>query len=284
MTDIVLKNRKGEDVTYSGIETVTFDTPTEGEKATFTHGVAVSGVVLELNLAEGDQTVDAGDGILVKSAIIKKPETLLPENIAKDVEIAGVVGTLKSGGGGGVEPYVEYTLNTAGEIIAAKLYGFTAIPPYMFYNLTLLETVDLSESPNITEIGKYAFCTCNGLLSISIPDGVTSIGDYAFQNCSKLTSIIIPDSVISIGSNAFAGCSKMETAVIGSGVTKIDHRAFSTSLSTRLITFKVTSGWWYATSATATSGTAIPESSLADPATANTYLSSTYRNNYWRRT
>lgn len=35
----------------------------------------------------------------VKSAIIQKPETLIPENIAEGVNIAGIVGTLVVGGG-----------------------------------------------------------------------------------------------------------------------------------------------------------------------------------------
>lgn len=35
----------------------------------------------------------------VKSAIIQKPETLIPENIAEGVDIAGIIGTLAAGGG-----------------------------------------------------------------------------------------------------------------------------------------------------------------------------------------
>lgn len=89
---IVLKDRNGEDVTYTGIKTVTFDTPTEGEQVTFTLGVEQTGKEVELALADGDQTVKADDGKLLKELTIKKPETLLPENIRSGMTVAGVVG------------------------------------------------------------------------------------------------------------------------------------------------------------------------------------------------
>lgn len=91
-TDIVLKDRNGNDVTYSGIETVTFDTPTEGVQATFTLGVEQTGKEVELDLAEGDQVVKADDGYLLKELTIKKPENLLPENIRNGETVGNVPG------------------------------------------------------------------------------------------------------------------------------------------------------------------------------------------------
>lgn len=93
-TDIVLKDRNGKDVTYEGIETVTFDTPTEGEQATFTHGTVVEGVSVEPDFSEGDQVISVPEGFLVKEATIKKPDALAAENIKKGVTIAGVEGDL----------------------------------------------------------------------------------------------------------------------------------------------------------------------------------------------
>lgn len=92
---IVLKDRNGNDVAYYGIETVTFDTTTEGKQQTYSKGVVAEGVEVTLDLAGGDQVIQAADGYLVKEATIKKPETLLAENIANGVEIAGVTGTFE---------------------------------------------------------------------------------------------------------------------------------------------------------------------------------------------
>lgn len=58
-----------------------------------------------------------------------------------------------------------------------------------------------------TKIGSYAFHSCTGLTSITIPNSVTKIGDYAFSSCYGLTSITIPDSVTSISGAAFYHCS-----------------------------------------------------------------------------
>lgn len=51
-----------------------------------------------LDLSDGDQVVTAGDGYAVKSTTITKPATLLADNIKKNVDIAGVTGSL---------PYIE---------------------------------------------------------------------------------------------------------------------------------------------------------------------------------
>lgn len=138
-----------QEVTYSGIETITLpDADSTGVKK-FTAGDPLDNVPITPDFSAGDQTVDASEGYVMRSAVIqkpanaekaigkgktlagiegeyvtpgttkeitpdfsggdqavqaegderwnavtvKKPETLLPENIAKDVEIAGVTGT-----------------------------------------------------------------------------------------------------------------------------------------------------------------------------------------------
>ena len=94
MADITLKDRFGEQKVFSGVDTVVLNTTEDGVTQVFSKGVAVSGVEIVPDFSGGDMHVSAGEDILVKTAVIKKPETLLPDNIAEGVEVAGVVGTL----------------------------------------------------------------------------------------------------------------------------------------------------------------------------------------------
>ena len=52
---------------------------------------------------------------------------------------------------------------------------------------------------------REAFCGCEGLKSVDIPDSVERIGSNAFSGCSGLKSVVIPDSVKCVGSGAFYG-------------------------------------------------------------------------------
>lgn len=107
MANIVLKDINGNEATYSR-DKIMVDTA-EGGTQIFSEGEAVENVPITLYLSDGDQTVTAPDGMLVKSAIILKPENLKPENIAKDVDIAGVVGEFE----GGIGEEVTVALNMA---------------------------------------------------------------------------------------------------------------------------------------------------------------------------
>ena len=90
---IVLKDRNGNDVAYYGIETVTFDTTTEGKQQTYTKGVAVEGLEIVPDFSGGDMAITAAEGTLVKSATVKVPDTLTPDNVRNGVEVGGVAGT-----------------------------------------------------------------------------------------------------------------------------------------------------------------------------------------------
>lgn len=48
-----------------------------------------------LDLEDGNQTIVPDTGKVLSEVEILKPETLVPENIKKDINIAGVVGTLE---------------------------------------------------------------------------------------------------------------------------------------------------------------------------------------------
>ena len=201
--DIVLKTWDGSEVVHNapnGIEVLLPDgntqryIPGEPEETT-----------VALDFSTGDMEVVPSKGKLLTKVSIPRPINLLPTNIAKDVEIAGIVGT-HEGGGNLDGAYISYTLDADGYTTTASMNGFSSIPYSCFRNHSRLETVDFSGSPNISAIGPYAFANCSKLSGVTLPNSVTSISYDAFYYCTSLKSITIPNSVTSIGSEAFKEC------------------------------------------------------------------------------
>ena len=87
--------------------------PTELVAENIAEGVSIAGITgthsggldielledlpIVVDFSEGNQNIAAPEGTAVKTAVIQKPETLIPENIAEGVNIAGIVGTLVPG-------------------------------------------------------------------------------------------------------------------------------------------------------------------------------------------
>ncbi len=71
-----------------------------------------------------------------------------------------------------------------------------------------------------------SFFECEGLTSITVPNGVVSIGDMTFTNCTGLTEIALPDSVKRIGADIFSGCTSLKTATLGNSLTEIPSGCF----------------------------------------------------------
>lgn len=59
---------------------------------------------VNLSMASGNQVVTPDDGYTLSKVTVIKPDTLIPDNIKKDVNIGGVVGTMS---GGGVQWYAS---------------------------------------------------------------------------------------------------------------------------------------------------------------------------------
>lgn len=112
-SDIVLKDRAGNDIDGLG-GAAELKVPLKGGGfKRFTAGTRVDKVMTaeEVNFSAGDITVTPEEGEIFKSVLIPKPVSLVPENILKDVNIAGIIGNVvASGGGGGTFIYKDGTV------------------------------------------------------------------------------------------------------------------------------------------------------------------------------
>lgn len=52
---------------------------------------------VNLSMASGNQVITPDDGYALSKVTVTKPDTLIPDNIKKDVNIAGVVGSMSGG-------------------------------------------------------------------------------------------------------------------------------------------------------------------------------------------
>ena len=77
------------DENYVGLKEVTVNVPGKEEEAK----------EVDLAMTSGNQTITPTSGKVLSQVVVKKPATMLPENIKKDVNIGGVTGTLEIGGG-----------------------------------------------------------------------------------------------------------------------------------------------------------------------------------------
>nr|DAQ06923.1 MAG TPA: leucine-rich repeat protein [Caudoviricetes sp.] len=220
MADIVLYDEAGEPVTYNNVETLTTDTPTEGETVTFTLGEVMDGLEVELNLADGDQTVTVPEGKLLKDLTIKKPDTLLAKNIASNVAIAGVKGTIKKA------PY-EIVSGYGGEYEVTDEM-FTSYPPLVKSNAFANTEITRVELEVAYSVGAYAFQSCRKLVSASFPN-CQYISSRAFWSCPSLTDIYFPHC-LSIGSEAFASYASSAGSPISEAIfpecKEIGYQAF----------------------------------------------------------
>lgn len=93
MADVNLLKYDGTEQQYRGVERVQL-AKVDGGTAIFSEGEAVEGIEISPDFSSGDMPVLAPAGTLVKSAVIVKPEELIPGNIRRGVTVAGIHGDL----------------------------------------------------------------------------------------------------------------------------------------------------------------------------------------------
>lgn len=143
----------------------------KGEEVAFSEGTALEDVLIELDFSDGDQAVVAGDGYLVKSAIIQKPYNLVPENIVKDKNVAGIIGTATGGGGAAGNTFI--IVDYEGTEVAATLVD---------------DVVEITAKPEDVRAGK-TFISDNGVETGTATvdeGGSTAIGDHTITFMDEL--------------------------------------------------------------------------------------------------
>ena len=228
---------------------------------------------VELSMPSGNQVILPTSSKGMRKVTIQKPDTMLPENIKKDVVIGGVTGGLEAPPTG---PYIAYTsLDSSGRVFTAKFRG-TIVPEYAFAYLAELISVDMPDNviaigdngfyrcpklsltslpSGITSLPTAAFQYCPKLAFTTFPPGMTSIGAYAFRQGTGLASITLPPALTTIGDYAFANCTGLETVKFTSTVSSIPNGVFSgcTKLSTIYVPWsqgQVANAPWGASNAT----------------------------------
>lgn len=112
---LILRDPDGTEQEYPMRPMLEVDT-TEGGTVLYSKGQILDGLTIQPDFSAGDMEITAPEGYLVKSAVIAKPSALVPENIAKNEVVAGVVGTHEGGGGGGAVECVEWVQIAQSEV------------------------------------------------------------------------------------------------------------------------------------------------------------------------
>lgn len=93
--------------------------------------------------------------------------------------------------------------------------------------MVLLAGCSTSKIPAfIEEIDEDAFCGCQSLERIVIPEGVKKICYGAFSGCTNLKEVILPESLEEIYSGAFANCISLKSIFIPKNVKELGGDIF----------------------------------------------------------
>lgn len=134
-------------------------------------------------------------------------------------------------------PWMEHYWNQIRTVVVDE--GVTQIGNYAFYTCENLVSVSLPSS--LTSIGEYAFCACLHLPTINFPEGLKSIGEIAFDECNALTTVVLPASLESLGRFAFQACENLTSVELPASLKNIGNYVFQNSKKISDITVHWTS-------------------------------------------
>lgn len=169
------------------------------------------------------QVINADEGYDGLSQVtINGDEDLIADNIKKDVNIFGVVGTYEGSGGGGSAELVGLIEGSITDLSIPE--GVTKIRSHAFYYLDSIKNVTVPEG--ITNLGDNTFYNCTNLTNVTLPEGVSYIGNSCFHSCSKLNLSKLPDNTGTIGPSCFFDCTNITVSEIPKNVGTVSNYAF----------------------------------------------------------
>ena len=103
-------------------------------------------------------------------------------------------------------------------------YQVTGVTPFACVYCEGLTSVTLPEG--MTRIGFGAFSDCPNLAAVSLPTSLTTLGDWAFYRDEALQEAPVPEAVRRVGAATFAFCTSLAKVEIPRGVKSIAQHAF----------------------------------------------------------
>lgn len=189
-----------------------------GVIGTFAAGDRVEKTV-NLDMVDGDQIVDADPDTVMSRVTLKKPETLVPENIAKGITIAGVEGAAEKAPAGILDGTGTFSVTDA---------MFLSPPQSIKSSVFMFTKITAISMSQVSRIGSKAFQGCSRLTDINFPR-CTEICSSAFMFYNATTPTPIKEAIFPecthIGQDAFLGC--LLSTISFPKCTQIGKGAFS---------------------------------------------------------
>ena len=159
-----------------------------GVKGTY-EGLPQQSKFVDLNMKIGNQTIAPDTGYVMSSAQIKKPSTMLPENIKKNVNIGGVVGTLE-GAKTEESPTVDLDMSSGNQTILPLVNGnvmteVTVTKPDTFIPSNIKKDVSIGGVVGTYEAGGTEEQTKT--VDLSMADGDQVVTPDAGKTLSQVT-------------------------------------------------------------------------------------------------
>lgn len=153
---------------------------------------------------------------LMKTSVLKKTGLIMlglaacaPAMQAYDFSVGGI--------------YYNYTGDRKGAVVT---WASLTEPSYSGKITIPAEVTFRMETLKVKQIDSYAFFNCQGITSVTLPEGITAIGDQAFSHCYAMTSVNLPQTLTRIGDYAFEFCEDMTSITLPKSLTSLGYSVF----------------------------------------------------------